>query len=130
MKTIKHNGFTFMEVMVVIVIIGLLAGAVGISVKSNINKARINRAKSDIASIVNAVELFYLSNGRFPTNEEGLAVVDVPHTTDTWKRQYMYNQPGRNGDYDVFCYGADGREGGVDADEDIYSDQLSNIDMK
>ena len=111
--------------MVVVVIIGLLAGAVAIKVSSYVDKARLNRAKSDIAVIVNAIESYYLDRAAYPSNEEGLAALEsVTNPTDPWGRPYLYNQPGRNEPYEVVCYGADGREGGEGPDRDISSETL------
>ena len=119
-----RSGFSFIEVMIVVVIIGLLAGAVAIKVGDYVDKAKRNRARSDIATIVNAVESYYADRGQYPTNDEGLSVLPMKHTVDPWGRSYQYNQPGRNEPYEVICYGADGREGGVDADSDISSASL------
>ncbi len=119
-----RRGFSFIEVMVVVVIIGLLAGAVAIQVSDYVDKAKRNRARSDIATIVNAVESYYADEGRYPTNDEGLDVLPIKSKTDPWKRPYQYNQPGRSEPFDVISYGADGREGGDDANADITSEQL------
>ncbi len=118
------GGFSFVEVMIVVVIIGLLAGAVAIKVSDYVDKAKQNRTRSDIATIMNAVESFYADKGRYPGNDEGLAVLPLKNTKDPWGRPYQYNQPGRNEPYEVLCYGADGREGGEDANQDITSENL------
>jgi general secretion pathway protein G len=115
------GGFSFIEIMVVVVIIGLLAGAVAINVSSYADKAKRNRAKSDVAVIVNAIEAYYAESGRYPTNDEGLSALPLKNTNDPWGRPYQYNQPGRDGPYEVVTYGADGREGGTGADADIGS---------
>lgn len=120
----RCTAFSFLEIMVVVVIIGLLAGAVAIKVSDYVDKARLNRAKSDIAVIVNAIESYYLNEGNYPTNEDGLADLPIDKAKDPWGRPYQYNQPGRNEPYEVICYGADGREGGEDADGDISSETL------
>ena len=120
----RCKGFSFIEIMVVVVIIGLLAGTVAIKVGHYIDKAKGNRARSDIATIVNAVESYYADNGRYPTNDEGLSVLPIKNTKDPWARVYQYNQPGRSEPYEVICYGADGREGGDNADTDITSADL------
>ena len=117
-------GFSFIEVMVVIVIIGLLAGAVAIKVSDYVDKAKFNRSKSDIATIVNAVESYYAETGRYPSNEEGLAVLPLKNRKDPWGRVYQYNRPGQTEPFDVICYGADGREGGDGADRDVTSSSL------
>lgn len=117
----RAGGFSLVEVMVVVVIIGLLAGAVAIKVGSYMDTAKVNRAKADIATIVDAVETFYLSHSRYPTNEEGLDRLPLKNKLDPWGRSYEYNSPGREEPYEVFTLGADGREGGEGGDSDIYS---------
>jgi general secretion pathway protein G len=119
------GAFTFIEIMVVVVIIGILAAAVSISASHYLNKAKTNRAKADIATYGSALSSYYAENGRYPTPAEGLAIL-VPKyidklRKDPWSRPYVYNQPGRNGPYEIICYGADGKEGGQGADADITS---------
>ena len=121
-----QGGFSFIEVMIVVVIIGLLAGAVAIKVSGYVDKAKRNRARSDIATIVNAVESYYAENGRYPNNDEGLTLLPLKSTSDPWGREYQYNQPGREEPFEVICYGANGREGGDGADGDISSAQLED----
>jgi len=114
------HGFSFIEIMVVVVIIGLLAGAVALKVTDYVDQAKANRAKADVATIIQAVESFYLDHGRYPTNEEGLAALPLKNRRDPWDRDYGYNQPGRDGRaFEVFTYGRDGHEGGSGADADI-----------
>lgn len=119
------RGFSFIEVMVVVMIIGLLAGAVAINVRSRIDKAKVNRARSDIATIVNALESYYAEHGKYPGNEEGLESLDLKGFIDPWNRPYQYNQPGSAGPFEVLSYGADGQEGGSGADADVTSDQIA-----
>ncbi|MBI1368404.1 MAG: prepilin-type N-terminal cleavage/methylation domain-containing protein [Planctomycetes bacterium] len=118
----RQAGFSFIEVMVVVVIIGLLAGAVAIKVSDYIDKAKLNRAKSDIATICNAVESYYADKGAYPSNDQGLGVLPLKNLKDPWGRDYQYNTPGRDEPYEVICYGADGREGGEGANADISSE--------
>lgn len=124
------RGFSFLEIMVVVMIIGLLAGAVAINVRSRIDKAKLNRARGDIATIVNALETYYAEHGRYPSNEEGLEAVDLKSTIDPWNRPYQYNNPGPRAPFEVVSYGADGQEGGDGADEDISSDNLTHSDTR
>lgn len=120
----RRAGFTFIEVMVVVVIIGMLAGAVTLKVSSYMDKSKINRAKADIALIVKAIEADSL-DGQYPGNSEGLSNVQVKNKTDPWGNAYQYNSPGQEDrPYEVFSFGADGRPGGQDADADIYSWQV------
>ena len=120
-----RRGFSFIEVMVVVVIIGLLAGAVTLKVSSYMDTAKVNRAKSDLATIVAAVESYYLANSRYPSNEDGLKNLPLKSRIDPWGAAYEYNSPGRNGEaFEVISFGADGREGGDGINADIYSWQL------
>jgi len=119
------GGFSLIEVMVVIVIMGLLAGAVALKVTGYMDTAETNRARSDIAAIVDAVELYRLEHKQYPTNEQGLDVLSLTNTTDPWGNRYEYNSPGPDGEpFEVVTYGADGREGGEGKDADIYSWQV------
>lgn len=118
------RAFSFIEVMFVILIIGLLAGAVAMKVGGYMDKAKLNRAKSDIAVMINAIESHYAESGQYPSNDEGLGILPIKNTNDPWGRPYQYNHPGRSEPYEVICYGADGREGGDGANSDITSEML------
>lgn len=121
--TTHRRGFSLIEVMVVVVIIGLLAGAVALKVGGYLDTAEANRAKSDIVTIMNAIELYRQEHKQYPTQQAGLDALDnVTSRTDPWDRPYEYNIPGPNGEpFEVVSYGADGREGGEERDADIYS---------
>ncbi len=134
---VNQKGFSLVEIMIVIVIIGLLAGAVTLNVRSYLIKAKHNVARQEIATIVQALDTFYATYGQYPSNEEGIAILTratdkLPEAllasdpVDPWDRPYQYNSPGTNGPYEVICYGADGREGGEGADGDITSDNLKD----
>jgi len=123
------------EIMIVVVIMGLLAGVVTLSVRSYMDRARVNTARNEIATIRHALETFYATYGRYPSNDEGLEALTkssekLPAAplegdlVDPWGNAYQYNSPGREGPYEVICYGADGREGGDGIDSDITSDDL------
>ena len=119
-----RHGFTFIEVMIVVVIIGILAGVVTLSTQHFMDKAKENRARSDLSTFKSALAAFYADNGRYPTSDEGITVLapkylDQVHN-DPWGRPYQYNQPGRNGPYEVLCLGGSGKEG----DNNISSDDL------
>lgn len=130
----RGEGFSLVEIMVVLVIIGLLAGLVGVNVRGYLVKAKLNAATAEIATICDAIEAYYTEYDRYPSNEEGLVVLTEPserlpealldrEPLDPWGRSYVYNQPGREGPYEVLSLGADGREGGEanTADADVGS---------
>jgi general secretion pathway protein G len=135
----RSRGFTLIEIMVVIVILGVLAALVVPSVLSRTDDARIVAAKSDLGAIRQALKLYRLDNQRYPTTEQGLnALVAKPAEPpvppnwkpggyleklpqDPWGRPYRYLNPGLKSDVDVFTYGADGEAGGTGADADIGS---------
>lgn len=131
-------GFTLVELMVVIVIIGLLATVVAINVLPSQDKAMIGKAKADIATLEQAVETYRLDNLTFPTDAQGLqALVAAPSDltqpdryrqggyvrrlpNDPWGRPYLYRQTSAHGGaFDVYSLGADGKEGGEGNDADI-----------
>lgn len=136
-RAAARRGFTLMELMVVIVIIGLLAGAVTMGVRAYLVASKQNLAKMEIAKICDAVETFYITYGRYPTNEEGVEILTKPSDklvagllskvpVDPWEHAYQYNQPGRNNSaYEVICFGSDGREGGEGEERDISSTDLT-----
>ncbi|NNC66253.1 MAG: type II secretion system major pseudopilin GspG [Gammaproteobacteria bacterium] len=130
----RERGFTLIEIMVVVVIIGLLAAIVAPNLIGNIDRAAVTRARADIRTIDNALNLYRLDNFRYPSTDEGLeALVTNPGEasapnwkqylrsvpTDPWNNEYQYASPGRQGDYEVFTLGANGQEGGEGIDADI-----------
>jgi general secretion pathway protein G len=135
----RHAGFTLIEIMVVIVILGILAALVVPKVMSRPDEARIVAAKQDINSIVQALKLYRLDNQGYPTTEQGLqALVAKPSSPpipgnwksggyveklpkDPWGNDYQYLNPGLHGEVDVFSYGADGAPGGDGNGADIYN---------
>lgn len=121
---VYQRAFSLIEVMVVVVIIGVLAGAVVVKVGDYVDRAKTNRARSDIATIKTAVESYYASESRYPTNDEGLGVLPLQSMSDPWGRPYQYNQPGRDAEYEIVCYGADGRAGGEGINSDLISSEL------
>jgi len=123
--SLRHGrcGFSLIEVMVVLVIIGLLASIIGINVKSHMDSGRLKKARADIAVLTTQVKLFYAHQSRYPTAAEGLQVL-VPRyieklSKDPWHRDYQYECPGRTGGFEIISFGADGREGGEGADKDV-----------
>lgn len=118
-----RRGFSLIEVMVVVVIIALLAGIVGLNVAGYTDRGRKTKAKADLANIAGAIKSYYGDNGRYPDPSEGLEVL-VPDyleqmVKDPWGGAYQYEQPGAEGDFDVICFGADGREGGEGIEADF-----------
>jgi general secretion pathway protein G len=135
----RAPGFTLIELMVVILIIGVLAALIVPKVMSRPDEARVTAAKSDIATITQALNLYKLDNQRYPTTEQGLlalakkpAIAPVPLNwksegyldrvpKDPWGTPYQYLQPGVHGSFDVFSFGADRASGGEGNDADIGS---------
>lgn len=135
----RQVGFTLLEIMVVVVIIGILAALVMPRIISRPDEARAIAAKQDIASLLQALKLYRLDNQRYPVTEQGLqALVAKPATApippnwktggyverlqkDPWGNPYNYLNPGVHGEIDVFSFGADGASGGEGNDADIGS---------
>lgn len=125
----RCGGFSFIEVMVVVVIIGLLAGAVAIKVTGYMDDARTNRAMSDIATIVKQIDAYKIKHDRYPSVQEGLSVLELKNGLDPWGNEYLYNTPGPDDEpYEVYTLGADAREGGEESNADIYSWQLGQAE--
>ena len=128
-------GFTLIEIMVVVVILGVLAGLVAVNVFDNVDKSRVQAARTDISTISQALDLFKLDNFNYPTTDMGLeALVRKPDNArgwpsggylrkeplDPWKRPYGYISPGTNGEqFELYSLGADGNEGGEGTSTDI-----------
>ena len=141
-KVKKQKGFTLLEVMVVLVIIGLLIAIVAPNVLDNQDQAMKQKAMADIASLEQALEMYRLDNFNYPTTEQGLdALVSKPSLapeprnyrengyirrlpTDPWGNQYQYRQPGEHGRVDIYSLGADGRPGGEGMNAEIGNWQL------
>jgi general secretion pathway protein G len=130
-----ERGFTLVEILVVITIIGLIMGLVGPRVLNYLTESKAKAAKIQIESFSSALDLFFLDNGRYPSSSEGLtALVQRPGSTmswngpylkgavvpnDPWGNAYVYRSPGQHGTYDIISHGADGQEGGTGAGADI-----------
>ena len=125
MRGRNESGFTLVELMVVIVIIGLLATVVVINVMPATDKAAITKAKADVGVLEQGVEMYRLNKLRYPSGAEGLqAVISEGYVKrlpkDPWGNPYVYAAPGRDGrQFDIYSFGADGREGGEGEDADI-----------
>ena len=136
------RGFTLIEILVVIVILGVLAALIVPNVIGRPDEARATVAKSDIAAIMSALKLYRLDNQRYPTGEQGLAALvarpEQPPAPANWKpggyleklpkdpwgRPYVYLNPGVRGEVEVMSFGADGKAGGTGVDADIGSWEL------
>ena len=138
----KEDGFTLIELMVVIVILGILASIVVPRFMDEPHKARVVKAKMQIQSFSTAAKKFYLDNGYYPSTEQGLqALVQKPTVgripkqypsggyiskipMDPWENEYMYIAPGAHGAFDIMSCAADGEEGGEGENADIQSWEL------
>lgn len=133
-KSRNVAGFTLLELLVVIVIIGLLAGYVGPKYFSQIGKSEVKVAHAQIDAFDKALDQYRLDTGHYPSTAQGLGVLstkpaneakwDGPYLkkllpTDPWGNAYQYRQPGLHGEYDLFSYGRDGQLGGTGEDADI-----------
>lgn len=137
-KATRHhsNGFTMMELLIVLVIVGLLAALVGPTLYQQIKPAKQSTARAQIENFGTALDNFFINMNRYPTTQEGLEILrtkpendekwkgpylkkEIPN--DPWGKPFVYLSPGRNGGYEIMSFGADGREGGEGDDADITS---------
>jgi general secretion pathway protein G len=137
----KRSGFTLIEIMAVVIIMGLLMGIVGTAVFSQLDTARVNTTRAQLKQLESALAFYQMDNGRFPTTEQGLRALVEPPTIapeprsyraggylqggkvpmDAWSNPYQYEMPGvKNGQgFDLWSFGADGQPGGSGSDADI-----------
>ncbi len=136
----RVDAFTLLELMVVVVILGILAAFIVPRISKRPEDARVTKAKIEISNLEQALELYYLDNGEYPSTEQGLrALIEIPQTgdipeswkaggylakskvpRDPWGNEYVYASPGNhNEDYDLLSLGKDGVEGGEGYDSDI-----------
>jgi general secretion pathway protein G len=127
-----NPGFTLVELMVVMVLVGLMAGAVTVGVRSYLIVGKQRIARLEVAKVCQALDTYYSAFDRYPNSDQGLEALVTPNEKfsepllnklpiDPWGHRYEYIQPGRKGPYEVICYGADGREGGDGANKDLSS---------
>jgi general secretion pathway protein G len=130
-----QRGFTLVEMLVVITIIGLIMSLVGPRVLNYLGESKVKAAKIQLQSFTSALELFYLDAGRYPTTSEGLVALVKPVAgvtswngpylkgsivpNDPWGKPYVYRSPAERSAYEIVSYGADGQEGGTSAAADI-----------
>lgn len=130
-----QRGFTLIEMLVVITIIGMIMGLIGPRVLNYMSESKVKTARIQIQSFGSALDLFYLDAGRYPSTAEGLAALVRPSggvagwagpylkggnvPNDPWNNPYVYRSPGVHGPYDIVSYGSDGQEGGTDLAADI-----------
>ncbi len=133
----KQSGFTLIEIIVVLVILGILASIVVPNVISRTDQAQVVKAKQDIRAMESALQMYRVDNFQYPSTDQGLQALTEKPTTgpeaknwqsggyikklpkDPWQNEYQYISPGENGEFDIYSLGADGRPGGTEANADI-----------
>lgn len=134
-RALSQRGFTLIEIMVVVVILGILAALIAPNVISRIDDAQVVKVQQDIRAMESALKLYRLDNFRYPETEEGLdALVTPPQDPnarwpaggyldrlpkDPWDREYVYLHPGNQGEFDIYTLGRDGQQGGDGLDSDV-----------
>lgn len=134
-RTKSQLGFTLLELLVVMVIIGLLVGYVAPKYFAQLGKSEVKAARAQINGLEKALDIYRLDNGHYPSTEDGLNALTAKPSSeakwngpylskavplDPWGNAYVYRNPGANGaDYDLISYGKDGKPGGTDEDADI-----------
>jgi general secretion pathway protein G len=142
LRNVGQQGFTLVEMLVVITIIGLIMGLIGPRVLNYLSESKVKAAKIQLQSFGSALDLFYLDAGRFPSTAEGLTALvqrtpgivawngpylkggNVPK--DPWNNPYVYRAPGERSAYEIMSYGADGQEGGTGIAADISTENLTS----
>ena len=141
-RHLAQQGFTLVEMLVVITIIGLIMGLIGPRVLNYLSESKVKAAKIQLQSFSSALDLFYLDAGRFPSTAEGLGALvqatpgvagwNGPYLkggvvpSDPWNAAYVYRSPGEHGPYDIMSYGSDGQEGGSGTAGDISLENMKS----
>jgi general secretion pathway protein G len=138
----KSRGFTLIELMVVVLILGVLAAVIVPNVIGSADVAKAGAAKQDVAALMQALKLYRLDNGRYPSGDQGLGALSAKPTTepipnnyktggyierlpkDPWGNAYIFANPGVHGEIDVMSYGADGKPGGTGPAADVHNGNL------
>src|ERR1700716_2039132 len=141
-QNVGQQGFTLVEMLVVITIIGLIMGLIGPRVLNYLSESHVKAAKIQLQSFGSALDLFYLDAGRLPSTAEGLVALgrrspgtaswngpylkggNVPN--DPWNNAYVYRSPGDRGPYDILSYGSDGQEGGSGLAADLSVENMAS----
>lgn len=137
LRLLKTGGFTLLELLIVMIIIGLLAALIGPKMIGRVGESRQTVAKQQIEGFSSALEMYKLDTAKYPTQEQGMeALIAQPQgiinwkgsylkkkliPKDPWGNNYIYTYPGEHGDYDIISYGADGKSGGDGEEKDVLS---------
>lgn len=136
MRSSRQVGFTLLELLVVMVIIGLLVGYVAPKYFAQLGKSEVKATRAQIGAISKALDVYRLDTGHYPSQEAGLNALNTAPANepkwqgpylqkavplDSWGQPYIYRIPGEKNDYDLFSYGKDGKPGGTDDNADIYN---------
>lgn len=135
----KQSGFTLTEILIAMAIVAIMGTVVVLNLIGNVDQANLQKLKADLGTLETALTSYKIENGFYPTTDQGLrALIEKPSSNpiptnyprggylgqktvplDPWRREYLYVSPGRNGDYDLFTLGSDGRQGGEGENMDI-----------
>lgn len=122
-KMKKVSGFTLIEVLVVVVILGILAAIVVPNIMNKPDMAKVSKVKADIRAIESALNMYRLDNHAYPPTDEGLEALVSEYLSrmpkDPWSNEYLYLSPGSHGDIDIYSLGRDGQSGGEGSDADV-----------